>query len=106
MGMGDGADSEPYYEPPSKRLGLTVRGRPRDRGRGIQRAMNRERLRTRGGRRDGSPKVPKFLVAVSTKDIELMAPNVEWEGSIGNPGPNVEHNSRFDYFKMLTDNDP
>lgn len=69
MGMGDGADSEPYYEPPSKRLGLTVRGRPRGGERGIQRAMNRGRPRTRGGRRDESPKVPQFLVAVSTKGI-------------------------------------
>lgn len=48
----------------------------------------------------------QFLVAVSRKDIEFMAPNVEWEGSIGNPGPNVVHNSRFDYFQMLTDDDP
>lgn len=97
MGMGDGADSEPYYEPPSKRLGLTVRGRPRGGGVVIQRAMNRGRPRTRGGRRGESPKVPKFLVAVSAKVIDFMAPYVEWEGSIGNPGPNVEHNSPFDY---------
>lgn len=62
-------------------------------------------VKTRGGRRGESPKVPKFLLAVSTKDIDFMAPNVEWKGSIGNSSPNVEHNSPFDYFKFLTDDD-
>lgn len=88
-------DSEPYHEPPSKRL--NCRGRPRGGERGKQRVMDRGRPRTtkssprrggsrgvqrgrvqtRGGIRGESPKVPKFLVAVSTKDIEFMAPNVE-----------------------------
>lgn len=81
-------DSEPYYEPSSK--SLNCRGRPRGGGRSIQRVMDmgrprtrggrgvqRGRVKTRGGRRGESPKVPKFLAAVSTKDIEFMAPNVE-----------------------------
>lgn len=70
--------------------------------------MNRGRPRTRGGRKGESPKVPKFLVvAVSTKDIEFMAPNVEGRRlpKMGNPGPNVEHNSPYNYFKTLTDDD-
>lgn len=44
-------------------------------------------------------------MAVWKKDIQFIEPNVEWEGSIGNPAPNVEHNSPFYYFKMIIDND-
>lgn len=46
----DGAGSDPDYEPLSKRLGLTVRGRPRGGGRGVQRGLERGRPRNRGGR--------------------------------------------------------
>lgn len=118
QGPQDGTDSD--YEPPSKRPGLTERGRPRGGGRGLQRGMDRGRVRTRGGRgvqrgrvrtrgksvrRGGRPIRPISPVAVWRKDKEFIPPHVEWKGSIGNPTPNVEQNSPFYYFKTFIDDD-